>query len=197
MRKVYLSYREDQEQYVKELTLVLGEAVVTGHIASRLKAPTEPLRMERIRNEILRDSEVTIYLIGMGGSNFEKDAVKFQKWELQASLFSIEGINRNGLLGVVLPEVHDAIFRGEQSCEVCGENHVAIHAFDDVVLHEFYYNYYLPLPAQHDHWDGDDRFCILVSWEDFMKEPERIIELAFAKTQSLVSRKVKWDIDIK
>lgn len=197
MRKVYLSYRDGQEQYVEDLARVLGEAVVQGHIASKVKASTEQQRMERLRHEILRDSEVTIYLIGKGGYNFRKDAVKFQKWELQASLYASDGINMNGLLGIVLPEMYDKIFKREQPCDVCGENHLALHVFDDVVLHEFFYNYFLPLPAQHDHWADDDRFCELVMWDDFVKTPEQFVERAYAKTQSPVSHKVKWDVDIR
>lgn len=197
MRKVYLSYRDGQEQYVEDLARVLGEAVVQGHIVSKVNTPTEQQRMERIRHEILKDSEVTIYLIGEGGCNFGKDAVRFQKRELQASLFDGEGINRNGLLGVVLPEMYDKIFKNDQPCDVCGENHVALHVFDDVVLHEFFYNYFLPLPTHHDHWADDDRFCELVAWDEFVKAPEQFVEMAYAKTQSPVSHKVKWDIDIR
>lgn len=195
MRKVYLSYRNGQEQYVEALTGILGEAVVQGHIASRVKSSDSEARMQRIRNEFLKDSEVTIYLIGEGGSNFDKDVVKFQKLELQASLYENDGIKRNGLIGVVLPEMYEKLFFGELPCEICGDKHHAIHAFDDVVLHEFYYNYFLPLPEQHDHWDDDDRFCVLVRWDEFMKEPETFIELAYNKTRFEVSRKVKWDVE--
>ena len=195
MRKVYLSYWDAHQKEAEKVKVLLGGRVISDRHDSKRKASSEEERMLRIKSEVLRDSQVTICLIGKDCSEFNKAGEqKWRKQELMASLYDAEGFPRSGLLGVVLPEVYDLIFKEEQICETCNDTHPSIHLYDDVVVRELSYNYFLPFPNQPNCWKDEDRFCILVSMKDFLEYPDDYIELAYQKTQEKVSRKVRWQV---
>jgi hypothetical protein len=57
-------------------------------------------------------------------------------------------------------------------------NYIGIN--DSTTVREFSQNYYIPKPNKCS-WSEDDRYCVLVKWEDFVLVPNSYIELAFNK----------------
>ena len=111
------------------------------------------------------------------------------KRELQASLYNGENNTKNGILGIVLPNMYDKIFKGSEVCSVCGKSHNIVCINDSTVVKEFSYNYYIPKDGCS--WSEEDRFCVLVKWNDFVENPELYINKAFDKRSSLISAKTK------
>jgi hypothetical protein len=60
---------------------------------------------------------------------------------------------------------------------------------DNTMIREFHVNYHVPHGKCH--WTEDDRYCVLVKWEDFAKNPNLYIEQAFEKRSSPIAKKVK------
>lgn len=78
--------------------------------------------------------------------------------------------------------MYDKIYKGKQDCLVCIN--------DDTVVKEFSYNYYVPKESSCA-WFEDDRYCVLVKWEDFKNDPEEYINKAYDKHTSEISKKTK------
>jgi hypothetical protein len=147
--------------------------------------------MRKIREEYLSDSTVTIFLIGTHSSENEGEEEQvYINRELQASLYNGKANSRNGISGIVLPDMYDKIYKGSYTCNKCGNHsHIAIN--NDTVIKEFSCNYYIePLENGKCAWSEDDRYCVLVKWEDFEKDPKEYIDQAFDKRQRPISEKV-------
>lgn len=145
--------------------------------------------MRIIRENHLSDSTVTIHLIGeYSGENRGKYEQRYIKRELQASLYNGVGNTRNGILGVVLPNMYDSIFLGQYYCSNCMGAHNYVRLKEHTIK-EFSYNYYLPNSKCS--WSEADRYCVLVKWNEFINDPERYIEKAFEKRFALISSKIK------
>ena len=116
--------------------------------------------MQVIRDDYLKDSTVTICLIGTHSSENEGyDYLGRQKnyfiiRELQASLYNGKNNTRNGILGVVTPEMYDSIYKGTYSCSECGGNH---------------------------NW---------VNMDDFVKNPEKYVNQAYDKRTASIASKI-------
>lgn len=146
--------------------------------------------MRKIREDYLSDSTVTIHLIGAkSAENLGYEEQKYIKREMQASLYNGKGNTRNGILGVVLPNVYNSIYKGSYDCKTCGGNHNGIAINDDTTIKEFSINYYIP-DKNKCSWMEEDRYCVLVKWDDFCKDPEKYIEEAFKKRTQDISDKV-------
>lgn len=112
------------------------------------------------------------------------------KRELQASLYNGENNTKNGILGIVLPSMYDKVYKGKEQCSVCGKNHNIVCINDNTTIKEFSYNYYIPKESGCS-WSEDERYCVLVKWEDFKNDPETYIDNAFNKRKSEISKKTK------
>ena len=146
--------------------------------------------MRKIREDYLSDSTVTIFLIG----SYSKETLgwneqQYIKRELQASLFDGEGNTRNGILGVVLPNMYDSIYGGNYTCQTCGYVHSYVNINDNTVIKEFSVNYYIK-PHSGCCWTEDERYCVLVRWDDFVSNPDSYINNAFDKRDSDIAKKV-------
>lgn len=102
--KVFVSYHHDNDQEYRDLfeglfsdihDIIVSKSVQIGDIAPNLK--TETIR-QKIRDEYLRDSTVTVVLIGA-----ETWKRKHVDWEIGASIRETEYNPRSGLLGILLP----------------------------------------------------------------------------------------------
>ena len=102
--KVFVSYHHDNDQEYRDLfeglfsdihDIIVSKSVQIGDIAPNLK--TETIR-QKIRDEYLRDSTVTVVLIGA-----ETWKRKHADWEIGASIRETEYNPRSGLLGILLP----------------------------------------------------------------------------------------------
>ena len=102
--KVFVSYHHDNDQEYRDLfeglfsdihDIMVSQSVQIGDINPNLT--TETIR-QKIRDEYLRDSTVTVVLIGE-----ETWKRKHVDWEIGASIRQTQHSTRSGLLGILLP----------------------------------------------------------------------------------------------
>lgn len=188
--KCFISFKTEDKKYKKYIQEDLKIDMIDKSLNTPINSTDEDYIMRKIREDYLSDSTVTIHLIGeysAENSLYENQA--YIKRELQASLYNGENNTKNGILGIVLPNMYDKIFKGSEVCSVCGKSHNIVCINDSTVVKEFSYNYYIPKDGCS--WSEEDRFCVLVKWNDFVKNPELYINKAFDKRSSLISAKTK------
>ncbi len=184
--KCFISFKTEDSSYKETIQNDLNIDMIDKSLNEPINSENEEYIMRKIREDYLKDSTVTICLIGEHSA--ENDLFENQhyiKRELQASLYD----NPNGVLGVVLPEMTDRIYKGTYNCKTCGQEHNYVAIDDNTVIKEFSINYYIP-----DHegcaWGLDDRYCILVKWDDFIDSPNLYIDAAFDKRSAPVRKKI-------
>ncbi|MQB96626.1 MULTISPECIES: TIR domain-containing protein [Limosilactobacillus] len=184
--KCFISFKTEDISYKKAIQNDLDVDMIDKSLNEPINSQNEDYIMRKIREDYLKDSTVTICLIGKHSA--ENDLFENQhyiKRELQASLYDVP----NGILGVVLPDMTNQIYKGTYTCEVCGQEHNYVKIDDDTVIKEFSVNYYIPNHSGCA-WSADERYCVLVKWEDFVKEPNTYIEAAFDKRSEPVKNKI-------
>ena len=103
MHKVFISYHHDNDQHHKDSLVTFGEqnqifidrSVDTDDISDGLS--DESIR-ELIRDEYLRDSTVTIVLVGT-----ETRHRKHVDWEIYSSMYDGRINKKSGILAIELP----------------------------------------------------------------------------------------------
>ena len=188
--KCFISFKVENIEYKEYILKELNIEMIDKSLDYEIDSTNEDYIMKIIKEKYLRDSTVTIHLIGKHSAEnaIGQDQI-FIKRELQASLYDGENNRRNGILGVVLPEVENKIYYGNEKCEKCDTEHSIVAIDENTVVLEFYKNYYIPKYTGCS-WNEDERYCVLVKWEDFIKFPEEYIEKAFEKRKSEISKKV-------
>ncbi len=189
-RRCFVSFKTEDAAYKTYIQTSLDVDMIDKSLNEPIDSDDEDYIMRRIREDYLSDSTVTIHLIGArSAENLGQYEQWFIKRELQASLYDGVGNSRSGLLGVVLPEVDSSIFKGSYTCSSCGGNHNCVAVNDSTAVTEFSHNYYIPNnKCSH---SEEDRYCVLVGWDDFCGNPELYIEQAFAKRSAAIASKVK------
>lgn len=189
--KCFISFKTQDIDYKKKIQEDMGIEMIDKSLNEPINSDNEDYIMRKIREDYLADSTVTIYLIGeySAENSFLQDQT-YIKRELQASLYNGENNTKNGILGVVLPNMYDRIYKGEEQCLICGSNHNIVCVNDDTTIKEFNYNFYIP-KDNGCCWSEEERYCVLVKWEDFENNPEKYIDDAFNKRNSEISRKTK------
>lgn len=188
--KCFISFKTEDKEYKRYIQEDLKIDMIDKSLNTPINSTDEDYIMRKIREDYLSDSTVTIHLIGeysAENSLYENQA--YIKRELQASLYNGENNTKNGILSIVLPNMYDKIFKGSEVCSVCGKSHNIVCINDSTVVKEFSYNYYIPKDGCS--WSEEDRFCVLVKWSDFVKNPELYINKAFDKRSSPISAKTK------
>ena len=188
--KCFISFKTEDKEYKRYIQEDLKIDMIDKSLNTPINSTDEDYIMRKIREDYLSDSTVTIHLIGeysAENSLYENQA--YIKRELQASLYNGENNTKNGILGIVLPNMYDKIFKGSEVCSVCGKSHNIVCINDSTVVKEFSYNYYIPKDGCS--WSEEDRFCVLVKWSDFVKNPELYINKALDKRSSPISAKSK------
>lgn len=188
--KCFISFKTQDINYKKEIQEKLKDDIIDKSLDEAIDSKDEDYIMRKIREDCLSDSTVTIHLIGEYSSENSYEDQTYIKREMQASLYNGNGNTKNGILGIALPSMYEKIYKGTIVCNVCGEEHNHIAVNDSTVVKEFSYNYYLPNNGKC-YWTEDDRYCILVKWEDFLDNPEEFINKAFDKRDSEISKKIK------
>ena len=189
--KCFISFKTEDEEYKKKIQEELDVDMIDKSLNEAIDSEDEDYVMRKIREDYLSDSTVTIHLIGSYSA--EDDSSQNQNYikrELQASLYNGKNNTKNGILGVVLPDMYDAIYKGKKTCEICGNEHSIVCINDSTVVKEFSYNYYIPKSSGCS-WSEEERYCVLVKWDDFASDPETYIEKAFAKRSSEIAKKTK------
>ena len=188
--RCFISFKKEDEVYKKYIQEKMDIDMIDHSLDEAIDSDNEDYIMQQIRKNYLSKSTVTIHLIGTkSAESFGWDEQKFIKRELQASLYHGDGNTQNGILGIVLPTAYDLIYKGSYACISCGNSHNHVNVKDTTVS-EFSYNYYIP-NGNKCSWSEDDRYCVLVKWEDFIKEPEKYIDKAFNKRNHPIAEKKK------
>lgn len=189
-RKCFISCKTEDFDYKKKILEELDVDLIDKSLHDAIDSNDEDYIMKKIREDYLSDSTVTIHLIGPYSSEdagYEEQ--KYIKRELQVSLYHGVGNTQNGILGIVLPEMYDQIYLGTNTCLKCGSMHNIVAMNDSTTIKEFSYNYYIP--NQKCAWTEEDRFCVLVKWDDFVLDPDKYIEQAFEKRTHAIADKTK------
>ncbi|UPT69906.1 MAG: TIR domain-containing protein [Flavobacterium sp. JAD_PAG50586_2] len=167
-RKCFISFKTEDKEYKKFIQDDLNVDMIDKSLDHPIDSDDEDYIMRKIREDYLSDSTVTIFLIGQySNENLGYQEQKFLKRELQASLYNGVGNTRNGILGVVLPNMLSSIYTGSGQCYSCGKVHTYVNITNSTTITEFGYNYYIP--SNKCSWSEDDRYCVLVSWDDFVR----------------------------
>jgi hypothetical protein len=189
-RKVYISFKTEDIDYKSAIQALPNLDYVDKSLNSPIQSNDENYIMRVIREDYLHDSTVTIFLIGTRSAetlgSYEQ---RFIKRELQASLTTSASSLKSGILGIVLPSMMDSVFGGKYSCTTCGGTHNSVEITDATVVSEFSYNYYIP--NNKCFHNEDDRYCVLVSWADFISNPEIHIEAAYLKRSAPIASQTR------
>lgn len=189
-RKCFISFKKEDEDYKTYIQKELDIDMVDKSLDEAINSDDEDYIMRKIREDCLSDTTVTIHLIGTrSAEDLGWDEQKFIKRELQASLYHGQGNSKNGILGIVLPSASAAIYQGSGICSNCWQSHNLVNVSNSTTVREFNYNYYIPQDKCS--WSEDDRYCVLVKWDDFVSDPELYIEKAFQKRTAEISKKTK------
>ncbi|MCE4045577.1 TIR domain-containing protein [Lysinibacillus fusiformis] len=191
-RKCFISFKTEDMDYKEEIAK-LDLDLIDKSLKEPINSEDEDYIMRKIREDYLKDSTVTIFIIGTKSNEYLGwTEQKYIKRELQASLFNGEGNSRNGILGIVLPTMYDSIYRGQYECTECEAKHTInyVNIDDSTTIKEFNYNYYFPNNGNCCYTEND-RYCVLVKWGDFILKPSDYIEKAFEKRGSDLAKKVK------
>lgn len=191
--KCFISFKKEDERYKKEIQRWCDASkvdMIDKSLNNAIDSENPDYVMRKIREDYLSDSTVTIFLIGTHSAEvLGREEQQYIKRELQASLYNGEGNSRNAILGVVLPEMYSAIYKGTYLCSTCHKNHNWVAINDDTVIKEFSRNYYLNSHGNCAYSD-DDRYCVLVKWDDFRINPNKYIEQAFDKREQDIANEV-------
>lgn len=188
--KCYISFKTEDTFYKESIQSDLDVDMIDKSLNEPVESHNDDYILRRIREDYLADSTVTIHLIGKYSAESRgTDEQRFIKRELQASLYNSQANSRNGILGVVLPDVHAAIFRGPITCSTCSQIHNCVAVDDSTTVREFSYNYYVP-NGKCSHTEAE-RYCVLTSWHSFSNNPSAWIEASFAKRSDPISARVK------
>jgi hypothetical protein len=188
--KCYISFKTEDFAYKYHLQTKLNIDMIDKSLDVAIDSSNEDYIMQKIREDYLSDSTVTIHLIGThSAENLGNWEQRYIKRELQASLYNGENNPRSGILGIVLPSIEANIYKGNMTCLKCGRNSDIVCIDNTTVISEFSMNYYIP----HGRccWYEDDRYCVLVKWSNFCLLPEYFIEMAYNKRNDPIAKKVK------
>lgn len=187
--KCYISFKTEDIDYKTEIQN-MGIDMIDKSLNEAIDSEDEEYIMRKIREDYLSDSTVTIFLIGCySAENSPNQNQTYIKRELQASLYNGKNNSRNGILGVVLPDMIDTIYKGSYLCSTCNGTHNLVSINDSTTIKEFHRNYYIQ-PCPSCCWTEDDRYCVLVKWEDFKASPEEYINKAYDKRSAPIADKV-------
>ena len=182
--KCFISFKKEDESYKKIIQSWVDDNkvdMIDKSLDTPIDSDDENYIMRKIREDYLSDSTVTIFLIGnYSAEDLGHEEQKYIKRELQASLYNGVGNSRSRILGVVLPQMNEKIYKGLKACNICNGSHNIVDINDHTVIKEFSRNYYLNNHGKCA-YSEDDRYCVLVKWADFKASPNNFIEQAFNK----------------
>ncbi|AIF44976.1 TIR domain-containing protein [Virgibacillus sp. SK37] len=184
--KTFISYHHENEQNEKDQIIekfggedFIDTSVHEGDIDTSL--PEESI-MRKIRDDYLKDSTVTLVIIG------EETAQRpFINSEIQASLW---GSNPNGLLAVATDNLYDNIYI-DGTCSGVGcdckvrvpRNH--IHYLPELIFKNREIGRNKDLEDTPCHYNDSQLYCSLTKFSTFMEDPDKFINEAFDKREDL------------
>lgn len=174
MHNVFISYHHENDQWYKDELLRISsqhkifndKSVNTGEIADDLS--DEAIRV-KIRDEYLRDSTVTILLVGT-----HTWGRKHIDWEIYSSMFDGVKNKKSGILVINLPSINCS------HCTVSHDNEKAVvhpeHNYWTSIDSRTEYNERYPLMPDRiiDNLLNKKSKVSVVSWEKIVNEPENL-----------------------
>lgn len=206
----FISYKKEDINYVKLISKRLTALNITHSYLDRtISSDNIDTVISVLRIQYMNNKPVTLFLIGKYSYEDTKERWnKIHNWryphpeyneqsfvirELRATLSDYDGSPRHGIVGIVLPEIANEIFKGMYKCPHCGQDINYIALSDETVIREFHRNYYLiPVSKECDHYVEEGRYCVLCSFEDFMDNPEEFINKAYDKSTSKLADYVHY-----
>ena len=212
----FISYKkEDKERgHLKTIINKLEECDIPySYLDRTIDSDNIDTVISVLRQEYMNNKPVTLFLIGKNsyedtketwkrihGSYFPHPEYNEQSFiirELRATLSDYDGNPRHGVVGIVLPEMVDSIYKGKDKCPHCGSYYNVVLIDDSTVIREFSENYYLVAEDENCvHYGEDGRFCVLCTLNQFLDNPNYYIDKAYDKSQSSIADSVHYkDID--
>lgn len=200
-RNVFISFRfSDGHRYKEELSncFDMNEDTVDYSEDEDRSGMTDDTIKKYLYKKLKRSS-ITIALITPEAVNYNrKDSGEIDDWIYDEIRYSLENRERNpinGLIGVYVPEAEEYLFiKQKHICNVCKKHSEVLNIknFTNLVrrnmmniLPEYKIN---KCPGV---YDGDyDSYCSLVSYKDFLKEPDKYIEIASRKRDIIYKYKI-------
>lgn len=191
--KCFISFEIEDNAYKEQIQASESIDMIDKSLNEPINSDNPDYVMQKIRDNNLKDSSVTIFLIGSFSAEIigEKEQYYIKK-ELQASLYHSLNHGRNGILGIVLPDMYSNIYKGKskQPCQICGGFHDIVCIDDSTTIKEFSANYYIQKGHTSCAWSEDQRYCVLTRWDDFILDPNRFINAAWEKRDEDIAQKI-------
>ena len=200
--RCFISFKKEDAYYKDRIVSKLSEFDIPVNVLDRrIESDDIDYVIQYIREHYMNNTTVTIFLIGNHSS--ENEGVDYFGYnhqsyiirELRATLLDKEGNPRDGLLGVVLPEMYNKIYGGSYECPHCHQRISYVYINPSTTIKEFSENYYLRSDTC-GHYFEDGRFCVLVKYDDFMANPKQYIDQAYDKVNQPIAKYVHFR-DIK
>ena len=188
MHKVFISYHHENDQWAKDELIKLNDkykvfedkSVDTGDIDDAL--PDETIRV-KIRDEYLRDSTVTILLVG--------EKTKYRKhidWELYSSMRDSMINKKSGILVLMLPNVDCGYFTIGHGEDEKALLYPDVHRWIRLTERTEYENRYSYMPERIiDCLLKGESHISVVQWEKIANSPEilrQLIEWTYADREN-------------
>lgn len=179
----FISFKKEDKFYKNIIRDLLKSNGIETHVLDEtINSDDIDYVLKVIRENYIQDSSVTLFLIGehskenegYDNEGYYKNA--FIKRELIASLMNKEGFDRNGIVGIVLPNMIDKIYGRKEKTSTGFIQYLNID--DNTVIKEFSKNFWL---FKDNHCTAKDHYCVLVKYNDFIKNPNKYIDEAFDK----------------
>lgn len=174
LHKTFISYHHANEQDLKNeiIETLGGEYFIDKSVGDGDIDPnnTDETIMNTIRRDFLKDSTVTLVLVGS-----ETSQRPFINSELQASLW---GSNPNGLLCVVRDDLYSSLYTSS-TCSFGTSIRTRSPEWTTLIPELVRVNHIAD--NSNCHFNDSEVYCSISSYSSFMKNPTHYIEQAFNK----------------
>jgi len=193
-RKVFISFRySDGHLYKDELVKKFNnDDDIINYSEETDRSNMSEETIKKYLYSRLRNTSVTIVLLTPAAINHQKDYFgDVNDWiydEIRYSLEDRENNRCNGLIAIYTPESEKFLVDKK-------EDTVVIKDFDNLVRHNMFNikNNYKHCPTEN-RYDSDlDHYCSLVSWNDFVSNPNHYIDKAIYKREN----KEEYDLKVR
>jgi len=175
--KVFISYHHANDQYYKELLIEWNEnnnhdifidaSVDTGDIDENLS--DESIR-QKIRDNYLRDSSVTIVLVGLETKNR-----KHVDWEIYSSMFDGQVNKKSGVLVIQLPSTGCTTFTAAHGDIEKNELYADNESWVSITTRESYEERYPYMPLRIiDNLLKSDAKVSVTNWDRVTSSPDKL-----------------------
>ena len=196
--RCFISFKKEDVFYKDELVKILKGVDIPVNVLDKvIDSEDIDYVLQKIRDDYMNNTTVTLFLIGEHSSEKEgvdENGFNHQSYiirELRATLMDREGNPRDGLLGIVLPNMYDAVYGQSYQCEHCHQTIKIVNIGPSTTIKEFSENYYLH-KGKCGHYSEENRFCVLAKYDDFIKNPKHYIDLAYDKINQPIAKEVHY-----